>query len=134
MLRASQVAVGCANGLRLRLYGDRGGLEWSQEEPEMLRFTPLDEAARLIRRGGPDLSPAAVRATRLPAGHPEGYLEAFAQIYADAAELVRAHGEGRAPDPLAKLVPQIADGVRGVRFIEAAVDSHRRDGAWTPLA
>jgi predicted dehydrogenase len=134
MLWASQVAVGCANGLRLRLYGDRGGLEWSQEGPEMLRFTPLGEAARLLRRGGPDLSPAAVRATRLPAGHPEGYLEAFAQIYADAAELVRAHGEGRAPDPLAKLVPQIADGVRGVRFIEAAVDSHRRDGAWTPLA
>jgi predicted dehydrogenase len=133
MLWASQVAVGAANGLRLRLYADRGGLDWAQEEPETLRFTPLGEATRLLRRGGPGLAPEAMRATRLPAGHPEGYIEAFAQIYADAAELVRAHAEGRAADPLARLVPQIADGVRGVQFIEAAVASNHQAGAWTPL-
>jgi len=134
LLWASQVAAGAANGLRLRLYGDRGGLDWSQEHPEELQFTPLGEPSRTYRRGGPGLSPASQRATRLPAGHPEGYLEAFAQIYADAAELVSAHIEGRTPDPLAAVVPQIMDGVRGVRFVEAAVASHRQDAAWLSIA
>ncbi|MDB5453306.1 MAG: oxidoreductase [Caulobacteraceae bacterium] len=132
-LWASQVAAGCANGLRLRLFGERGGLEWAQETPEELRFMRLGEPGRTYRRGGPGLSPEAVASARLPAGHPEGYLEAFAQIYADAAELVRAHRDGRAPDPLARLVPGVADGVRGVRFIEAAVASHQSDSKWTPI-
>jgi predicted dehydrogenase len=134
MLWASQVATGAANGLRLRLFGERAGLEWAQEEPETLRFTPLGEAARLLRRGGQGLSPEAQRATRLPAGHPEGYLEAFAQIYTDAAELVSARLEGRAPDRLALGVPGVLDGLRGVRFIEAAVESHHRDAAWISLS
>jgi predicted dehydrogenase len=133
MLWASQVAPGKANGLRLRIYGERAGLEWSQEHPEELLFSPLGEPLRILRRGGPGLSAAAQLATRLPGGHPEGYLEGFAQIYSDAAELVRAHAGKRAPDPMAKLAPGIADGVRGVRFIEAAVASHRSNGAWTPL-
>jgi predicted dehydrogenase len=133
MLWASQVASGKANGLRLRIYGERAGLEWSQEHPEELVFSPLGEPSRIYRRGGPGLSASANRATRLPGGHPEGYLEAFAQIYSDAAELVRAHTGKRAPDPLARLAPGIADGVRGVAFIEAAVASHRNNGAWTPL-
>ncbi len=133
MLWASQVAAGKANGLRLRIYGERAGLEWSQEHPEELVFSPLGEPARVLRRGGPGLSASANRATRLPGGHPEGYLEGFAQIYSDAAELVQAHIERRAPDPLAKLAPGIDDGVRGVRFIEAAVASHKNSGAWTPV-
>jgi len=133
MLWASQVAAGKANGLRLRLYGERAGLEWSQENPEELVFTPLGEAPRIHRRGGPGLSASAQRASRLPPGHPEGYLEGFAQIYSDAAELVRAHAENRKPDPLARLAPGVEDGVRGVRFIEAAVASHGNNGAWTPL-
>ena len=83
---------------------------------------------------GQGLAPAAQGATRLPSGHPEGYLEAFAQIYADAADLVAANGEGRAPDLLAAATPGIDAGVRGVRFIEAAVASHRGDSAWTPIA
>jgi predicted dehydrogenase len=120
------------NGLRLRIHGERGGLEWAQETPEELRFTQLGEPPRIYRRGGPGVSPAAQRATRVPAGHPEGYLEGFAQIYTDAAELVRAHKEGRAPDPLAT-APGIEDGVRGVKFIEAAVASSRNNGAWTPI-
>lgn len=133
MLWASQVATGSVNGLKLRVFGDRGGFVWAQETPETLEFTPLGEPPRVYRRGGPGVSPAAARATRIPGGHPEGYLEGFAQIYSDAAELIRAHAERRAPDPLATLVPGIADGVRGVAFIEAAIASHRNNGAWTPI-
>jgi predicted dehydrogenase len=133
-LWASQVAVGATNGLRLRVFGEDAGLEWAQEEPDLLRYTPLGEAPRILRRGGPGLSADAAAATRLPAGHPEGYLEGFAQIYADAAELVAAHRDGRAPDALASLVPGVQDGVEGVAFIEAVVKSHAADGAWTGLS
>lgn len=128
---ASQVAVGAANGLRIRIFGDRAALDWSQETPEELRVSSLGEAPRILRRGTGGLSQAAMRATRLPAGHPEGYLEGFAQIYSDAAELVRAHMELRPPDPLAALAPSISDGVRGVRFIHASVASSRESSQWT---
>jgi len=132
VLWASQVASGAVNGLRLRVYGERGGLEWAQETPEELRFMPLGEPPRIYRRGGPGLHPSAQTA-RVPAGHPEGYLEGFAQIYADAAELVRAHIERRAALGFAALAPGVADGVRGVCFIEAAIASNNRNGAWTPV-
>ena len=125
-LWCSQVAVGHENGLRLRLYGDRGSLEWAQEHPNQLRLTMLGEAPRTLYRGMPGLSEAAIRATRLPAGHPEGYLEGFAQLYADAADLL---GGGAAP-----LLPGIDDGVAGVAFIEAAVASHQAGAVWTTLA
>lgn len=131
-LWASQVAVGAANGLRLRLYGETGGLEWSQEDPDILRYTPLGEPPRILRRGGPGLSAAAQAATRIPAGHPEGYLEGFAQIYADAADLVSAHKTGQ-PAAVTDL-PGVAAGVEGVRFIEASVRSAAADGRWTPLS
>ena len=124
-LWASQVAIGVANGLRLRVYGDKAALEWAQEEPDLLRFSRLGEAPQLLRRGGPALSPAALAATRIPAGHPEGYLEGFAQIYADAADLV---GGGAAP-----MLPGIADGIAGMRFIDAAVVSAAEDGRWVAL-
>lgn len=134
MLWASQVATGSVNALRLRIHGEKGGLDWAQETPEELRFTPLGEAPRVYRRGGPGVSTAAQRATRIPGGHPEGYLEAFAQIYTDAAELVGAHRERRLADPLASTVPGIDAGVRGVRFIDAAIRSSSNDGAWTAIA
>jgi predicted dehydrogenase len=130
-LWASQVAVGAANGLRLRVYGERGGLEWSQEDPDFLRYTPLGEPPRMLRRGGPGLSAAAQAATRIPAGHPEGYLEGFARIYADAADLIAAHKAGK-PAPATDL-PGVSAGVEGVRFIEAAVRSAESDGRWTAL-
>jgi predicted dehydrogenase len=130
-LWASQVAVGAANGLRLRVYGERGGLEWSQEDPDFLRYTPLGEPPRMLRRGGPGLSAAAQAATRIPAGHPEGYLEGFARIYADAADLIAAHKAGK-PAPATDL-PGVSAGVEGVRFIEAAVRSAAADGRWTAL-
>lgn len=132
-LWASQVAVGAANGLRLRLYGESGGLEWSQEDPEILRYAPLGEPPRLLRRGGPGLSAAAQAATRIPAGHPEGYLEGFAQIYADAADLVSAHRTGLQPPATALDLPGVNAGVEGVRFIEASVRSAASDGCWTAL-
>jgi predicted dehydrogenase len=125
-LWASQVAIGAANGLRLRIYGEKAALEWAQEEPDLLRYARLGEAPQILRRGGPGLSAAATAATRIPAGHPEGYLEGFAQIYADAAELI---GGGTAP-----MLPGIADGVAGMRFIEAAVESAGADGQWVALA
>ena len=132
-LWASQVAVGAANGLRLRVYGENAGLEWAQEDPDMLRFAPLGEPPRILRRGGPGLSAAALAATRIPAGHPEGYLEGFAQIYADAADLVSAHRSGRTPPATVRDLPGVSDGVEGVRFIEAAVRSAAADGRWTAL-
>ncbi len=133
MLWASQVATGAVNGLRLRIYGDKGGLEWAQETPETLLFTPLGQRQQVIRRGGAGVADAAAHATRIPGGHPEGYLEGFAQIYSDAAELIRAHHEDRAPHGFASLAPGVADGVRGLAFIEAAIASSASHGAWTPI-
>lgn len=129
MLWSSQVAPGNENALRLRVFGERGGLEWAQEHPNHLRWTRLGEAPRILSRGGA-LGPEAAYATRIPAGHPEGYLEAFAQIYRDVAEQIAARIEGRTPDPAAMLVPTVEDGARGVAFVAACVESGKRDGAW----
>ena len=133
MLWCSQVAPGNGNALRLRVYGERGGLEWAQEEPNLLLYTPFGEAPRMIRRGGAGASPAAAHATRIPSGHPEGYLEAFAQLYRDFAEQVEAAGQGRDADPACQLVPGIDDGMRGMRFIAAAVASSRGGATWVSL-
>jgi len=132
-LWASQVAIGAANALRLRIIGSDAALDWSQETPDLLGYTRLGEAPQLLRRGGPGLSPAAAQATRLPAGHPEGYLEGFAQIYADAADLVAARRAGQAPPAHLSGLPGLPDGVDGLRFITAAVRSAAADGAWVPL-
>ena len=132
-LWCSQVAVGQENGLRLRAFGDAGGLEWRQEEPNRLHLFRLGEPPTILTRGGPGLGPEAAHATRVPAGHPEGYLEAFAQLYADAAEQVRARIEGRPADPASLLLPDAADGLRGVRFVAAAVASSAADAGWVGL-
>ncbi|RVT86801.1 Gfo/Idh/MocA family oxidoreductase [Rhodobacteraceae bacterium CCMM004] len=129
MLWCSQVAPGNENALRLRVYGEKGGLEWAQETPNALWHSPLGEPARRLTRGGPGTGAAAGRVTRIPPGHPEGYLEAFATLYSEAAEAIRAHREGRAPDP-AVTYPGIADGMAGMGFIDACVTSARRRGAW----
>ncbi|MBC6715694.1 Gfo/Idh/MocA family oxidoreductase [Aurantimonas sp. DM33-3] len=132
MLWASQVAVGNENGLSLRVYGDKGGLEWRQEEPNRLWFTPLGEPKRLLTRGGAGANAAAAAVSRIPAGHPEGYLEGFATIYAEAAELIHASDAGQAP-PDGLALPTLADGIDGLAFIEACVASSQNDGAWTAL-
>ena len=130
MLWASQVAPGHENGLRIRIFGEAGGLAWSQEDPNQLIHMPLGEAPRRLTRGGPGLGIAAARATRIPPGHPEGYLEGFAQLYLDLAEQIEASLTGRAPDPAAMLVPTVADGVEGVRFIARSVQSSAEGGTW----
>jgi predicted dehydrogenase len=129
-LWASQVATGNDNALRLRVYGERGGLEWAQERPDELLVTHRGGVQHRLVRGGPGLSAAATHATRLPAGHPEGYLEAFATIYADAAELILARREGRPPDPLATTVPTVEDGAAAMCFVAASVDSAAAGGVW----
>jgi predicted dehydrogenase len=131
MLWCSQVAPGCENGLRLRVYGDKGGLEWAQENPNELWHAPFGEPKRLITRGGHGAGPAAARLTRIPPGHPEGYLEGFANIYAEAARAMAARRSGEADRDL--LFPTVRDGLAGVAFVDACVRSARRDGKWTPL-
>lgn len=131
MLWASQVAPGNENALRVRVYGSKAGLAFSQEHPNQLWFTPLGGRPQLVTRGGAGAGAAAARATRIPAGHPEGYLEGFAQLYRDVAEQIQARWEQRAPDPLACWVPTAEDGARGMKFIEAVVASSRADGRWT---
>ena len=132
MLWCSQVAVGCENGLRLRLYGEKGGLEWHQEEPNHLWFTPLGESTRRITRNGPGAGPEAARFSRIPPGHPEGYLEGFANLYGEAAEAIRAAQGGTAP-PREVHYPGLQDGLAGMAFIDACLRSSKRDGAWIRL-
>jgi len=130
---ASQIAPGNDVGLRIRVYGSKAGLDWVQEEPNAMLFSPFGEPPRLIRRAGAGAGAAAGHASRVPAGHPEGFLEAFGQLYADLAEQILAHKAGRPPNPACTAVPGIADGVRGMRFIAAAVASSRNNAAWTDL-
>jgi predicted dehydrogenase len=129
MLWCSQVAPGNENALRLRVFGTKGGLEWAQEDPNRLWFTPLGAPKRLITRAGAGAGPEAARMTRIPSGHPEGYLEAFANIYSEAARALRARLSGTPLDP-AVLYPTVADGVAGVAFVDACIRSSRRNGAW----
>jgi predicted dehydrogenase len=128
-LWCSQVAPGHENGLRLRIYGTRAGLRWSQEDPNYLSYCPLGEPPRLIARNGAGAGDEAGRMSRTPAGHPEGYLEGFANIYSEAAQAIHARREGLAV-PSGLLYPTVADGVRGVAFVEACIASSKRNGAW----
>lgn len=132
MLWASQVAVGNENDLTLRVYGSKGGLEWTQENPNQLWFTPYGRPKQLLTRGGAGALVEAGRVTRIPSGHPEGYLEGFATIYAEAARAIRAAETGRNQDP-AVIFPTVEDGLAGVKFIDAAVRSSASNGAWVRI-
>ncbi|MFN3825069.1 MAG: Gfo/Idh/MocA family protein [Pseudorhodobacter sp.] len=129
MLWCSQVAAGQENGLRLRVFGTKAGIEWFQEQPNQLLFTPLGGRQERLTRGGAGLSQAAAQMTRIPAGHPEGFLEAFANLYSEAAVAIRAHRAGKAP-PDGVIFPTLADGVEGMAFVDACVRSARRNSAW----
>jgi predicted dehydrogenase len=132
MLWCSQVAVGQENGLKLRVYGTKGGLEWAQEDPNYLYWSKLGEPRRRITRSGAGAGADAARVTRIPSGHPEGYLEAFANLYSEAAAAIVAKKAGKRVD--SKIVyPSVDDGVRGVAFVEACVASSRRNGAWVKV-
>ncbi|MGY5808538.1 Gfo/Idh/MocA family protein [Rhizobium sp. LEGMi198b] len=132
MLWCSQVAPGHENGLKVRVYGTKGGLEWTQADPNYLWYTPFGEPKRLITRNGAGSGAAAARVSRIPSGHPEGYLEAFATIYTEAARAINARKKGVAVDP-AVVYPTVDDGVKGVAFVEACVASSKRNGAWVKL-
>lgn len=132
-LWASQVATGNGNNLRLRVYGEKAGIEWQQEHPNELRFTKLGEEPQTLRRPWPGGNSPAAHASRIPGGHPEGYLEGFAQLYTDLAEQIYARREGRKPSPASLLVPGVEDGVDGMRFIAATLESGRRNATWVGL-
>ena len=125
-LLASQIMLGERNGLRLRVYGDRGGLDWRHETPNGLIWHHADGRTEIVQAGDVALSPAALAATRTPGGHPEGYLEAFANLYCDFATMLRG---GDAP-----LLPGIADGLRGMALIDIAVRSSRADSGWVDFS
>lgn len=130
LLWSSQVAIGHSNGLRLRVTGDKGSLAWAQEQPNELIHTPLGGAPVTLKRGRDDLSDAARVRTRTPPGHPEGYIEAFANLYGGFAEVIRARQAGRAPGALGIDVPVACDGLKGVAFVDAVVDSFERGSTW----
>ncbi|GGL98123.1 oxidoreductase [Deinococcus aerophilus] len=132
VLWCSQIGIGAENDLRLRVFGTRGSLCWRQEEPNTLEVQFLDAPLQMLRRGNPYLSAAAQAASRLPSGHPEAFIEAFANVYRGVAEAIRARLEGRAPDPLIADFPTLEEGARGVQFIERVVESGRSEVKWTP--
>ncbi|RYH10595.1 Gfo/Idh/MocA family protein [Tropicimonas sp. IMCC6043] len=133
MLWCSQVAPGNENALRIRVYGDKGGLEWAQEDPNYLWHTPFGEPKRLLTRAGAGARDVAARVSRVPGGHPEGYLEGFANIYTEAARAIRAKQAGEAI-PKDVLFPTVEDGLLGVAFVDACVRSSARNAAWVTLA
>ncbi|MDR7005900.1 MULTISPECIES: Gfo/Idh/MocA family protein [Paraburkholderia] len=132
MLWASQVASGAENALRLRVYGTKAGISFDQEQPNELWFTPLGGAAERLTRGRVS-GASAIHATRVPPGHPEGYLEAFAQLYKDAALQIEALDEGRALPAESLLLTTVEDGVAGLRFIDAVLASSAADGQWREI-
>lgn len=132
-LTCSQVCVGEANGLSLRVYGETGGLVWRQENPEDLSLTKPDGSKLTLTRGADALSERASAATRLPSGHPEGFFGAFANLYRGVADHLEARRDGSTPSTLAREVPTAEDGRLGVRFVEACVESAKHDSAWTNL-
>ena len=120
---SSQVAVGCENGLKLRVYGDKGGLEWNQENPNQMTFARFGEPKQIITRGGAGLGSGAGRWTRIPPGHPEGYLEGFANLYNDIADIISGKNDNG-------LVPDLSAGLDGMWFIASCIDSSKTNGSW----
>ncbi len=132
-LWASQVAPGNENNLRLRVYGSKGGLEWKQEHPNQLFWSPFGQATQIISRGTGAAGAAAARVTRIPSGHPEGYLEAFGTLYSEIAQAIRARRPGAPPLDAAVQFPTVVDGVHGVEFVETVVASAASGGSWVAV-
>jgi predicted dehydrogenase len=131
LLWVSQAAAGEDCNIRLRIFGDKAAIDWSHEDADKLRFKPLDEPPRLIARGpGAGMNAAGMRFSRVPRGNPQGWIDAWAGLYTEFAVAVEARRDGIAlPEGLLDF-PTVVDGARGVKFLEAALESHRRDGAW----
>ena len=133
VLTASQVQVGHDNDLAIWVYGENGSLEWHEEHPNQLLVKPIDAPKEIWERGNGYVeaaSPAAAKNTRLPGGHPEAYIEAFANLYMRAGETIRAKVAGKKADPLSRDFPTVQDGVAGMKFIEAVVKSK---GKWVKI-
>jgi predicted dehydrogenase len=130
----TQAAAGVENCLRIRVSGTRGSLEWNQEQPTRLSFKPLSGPAEVRTPNGPGTLPLAARSSRIVKGHPGGFLEAFANLYSDAAEAIAARRTGAEPDPLALHFPNAVDGAMGLGFVDAAIASREAGGAWTKVA
>jgi predicted dehydrogenase len=130
VLTCSQVCIGHENDLAIRVCGETGTIAWRQEHPNHLEYTPLGQSMRVLTRAGPETGPDAALATRLPSGHPEGFIEAFANIYRGVIEAIHARREGRTPTGPGAQFPTVHDGARGVRFIERVLDSSRAGGRW----
>jgi predicted dehydrogenase len=126
VLIASQISAGARNGLQIAVYGETGGLTWGHEDPNVLNLDWLDGPSQVLHAGSAYLGVGARADTRLPTGHPEGFIEAFANIYRDFADAIVGQGDGR-------LVPDIAEGVRGMAFVERAVAASRADAGWVAL-
>ena len=127
----TQAAAGMESHLATRISGSKGTVEWDQADPNSLRYMPIDGPAQTLTRGEAGNLPLTVRSTRVVKGHPEGFCEAFANIYGDVDEVATARRSDQTADPLAHHFPTVEDGVSGVGFVEAAVASARADGAWT---
>jgi len=134
VLKASQIAAGDENGLRLRIHGEKGGLDWSQMEPNTLTLRWLDRPIEVIRAGGPGLDALTMAQFRTPAGHPEGYIEAFANLYRSFGRAARAGATAPPPPGTAGWFPGIGDGLRTMAFVEAAIENSGGDTKWTSLA
>ncbi|MBC7885433.1 MAG: Gfo/Idh/MocA family oxidoreductase [Saprospiraceae bacterium] len=133
ILYASQISAGEENNLRIRVYGEKGGFEWSQMEPNTLTVRWADKPVEVYRTGSYNLYPEALAHARIPAGHPEGYLEAFANIYRNVAKCIQAGLDGVDVNPLFKDFPGIDDGVRGMEFIYKVIESGKSDHKWLKM-
>jgi predicted dehydrogenase len=132
-LWASMAAVGNEHGLRIRVYGDRGSLAWHHEDPHHLRYCPIDGAPQVLAQGAAWLSTDARRWTRVGLGHPEGFFEAFANLYTEVADALLAKSDGKAYAKADLGFPDVTDGARGVAFVESAMRSYATGGAWTQV-
>ncbi len=131
LLSASQVCAGVENGLYIRIYGEKGGLEWRQDSPNTMIFRPAEGAAEMIRTSTPGIeSPAAQHNSRVPGGHPEGFIEAFANLYRNFALTLIADADNETPSEHALDFPSVADGIEGMQFVDAVVSSSAQNAAW----
>jgi len=133
ILYASQFSAGEENNLRIRIYGTQGAVDWRQEEPNQLWFRTNDNPAQLYRRGNAYLCAAARRATRLPPGHPEAFIEAFANIYKNVGDTIRANILDQEATELELDFPTVHDGARSLAFVESVVESARSERKWHPV-
>ena len=132
-LWTSGLAVGRAHGLRIQVFGEKGGFRWEQEQPNQLHWTPLGEPTRILERGAEGLQPEAIRASRITVGHAEGMPLAFANLYRDLGDRIQALKEGRVPDPMSTEHPSFEDGFHTLDFVHAAVKSTREGSRWVEI-